>query len=189
MAKLPIDPIQNNEEGLSVRNKLNTLIDRANTLDGIENHLGDTDNPHKVKAPQVALEPVLAPLDDQNVQAALEFLFGRFTDHDGDWHLTHIDGNYIELGFNPLAVGSFCKILFQQIRAVGAIIQVKENEQLLSSGLCILNVHWNFKKGLLEPARQFVMHGFGFNVTGKCICRKYNAKNKQPESADRVICE
>jgi hypothetical protein len=101
MAKLPLDPIQNNEEGLSVRDKLNTVIQRTNETAGVEvnleNHVNDKSNPHEVKAPQVKLEPVLTPLPDseQNVQDALEFLYQFFTDNGNNgWQLDHIDGNF-----------------------------------------------------------------------------------------------
>ena len=107
MAKLPLDHIQNNEEGLSVRDKLNTLIDRANILGGIENHLdahvNDQNNPHKVKAPQVELEPVITPLGpgEQNVQDALEWLYSHFEENGGaGWHLDHIDGIYTVIQIN-----------------------------------------------------------------------------------------
>jgi hypothetical protein len=70
----------------------------AVAFDTIWDHVFREDNPHNVTAPQVDLEPVLLPLgpDDQNVQAALEWLYSYFTEHGGgDWHLTHIDGNYV----------------------------------------------------------------------------------------------
>ena len=49
----------------------------AVAFDTIWDHVFREDNPHNVTAPQVDLEPVLAPLgpDEQNVQDALEFLF------------------------------------------------------------------------------------------------------------------
>lgn len=70
----------------------------AVAFDTIWDHVFREDNPHNVTAPQVDLDPVLLPLgpDDQNVQAALEFLYSYFTENGGgDWHLTHIDGNYV----------------------------------------------------------------------------------------------
>ena len=70
----------------------------AVAFDTIWDHVFREDNPHNVTAPQVDLDPVLLPLgpDDQNVQAALEWLYSYFTEHGGgDWHLTHIDGNYV----------------------------------------------------------------------------------------------
>ena len=107
MAKLPLNHIQNNEEGLSVRDKLNTVIDRINATNNIEgvvdNHSGDTSNPHKVKAPQVALEPIITPLapNEQNVQDALEWLYGHFEQHANEgWHLDHIDGIYTVIQIN-----------------------------------------------------------------------------------------
>jgi hypothetical protein len=81
MAELPLNHIQNNEEGLSVRDKLNTVIDRTNATEGIESlvdvHVNDKTNPHDVKAPQVGLDPALQPLEAQNVQAALQYLWTR----------------------------------------------------------------------------------------------------------------
>jgi hypothetical protein len=81
MAKMPISHIQNNEEGLSVRDKLNTVIDRTNATNGVESlldvHVNDKTNPHDVKAPQVGLDPALQPLEAQNVQAALQYLWAR----------------------------------------------------------------------------------------------------------------
>jgi len=67
-------------------------------------HLYNTDNPHEVSAPQVHLEPALTPLDDQNVQSALEWLFSYFSEAaPDDWHLAHIDGNttYIQINSGP----------------------------------------------------------------------------------------
>ena len=69
----------------------------AVAFDTIWDHVFREDNPHNVTAPQVDLEPVLQPLgpDEQNVQAALEWLYDYFTESSGgDWHLSHIDGNY-----------------------------------------------------------------------------------------------
>lgn len=107
MAKLPLNHIQNNEEGLSVRDKLNTVIDRINATQDIEgivdDHKHDTSNPHKVKAPQVALEPIITPLapNEQNVQDALEWLYGHFEQHANEgWHLDHIDGIYTVIQIN-----------------------------------------------------------------------------------------
>ena len=98
----PIPDIQNGEEGGVVRNKLNAVIGQTNKQ---WDHSTKQNNPHNVKAPQVKLEPVLAPLSDseQNVQDALEFLFEYFSESDGDWHLSHIDGNhvYIEIKHGP----------------------------------------------------------------------------------------
>ena len=54
----PIPDIQNGEEGLVVRDKLNAVIDQTNKQ---WDHAGKQNNPHNVKAPQVKLEPVLAP--------------------------------------------------------------------------------------------------------------------------------
>jgi len=78
----------------------------AVAFDTIWDHVFREDNPHNVTAPQVDLEPVLAPLgpDEQNVQDALEFLFSYFSENsEGDWHITHIDGNhvYIEIKHGP----------------------------------------------------------------------------------------
>ena len=99
--------IHNGEDGLSVRNKLNSHADRLNELEGVEirleDHQNDQNNPHKVKAPQVDLEPVLTPLgpDEQNVQDALEFLFNYFSENGGaGWHLDHIDGIYTVIQIN-----------------------------------------------------------------------------------------
>ena len=98
----PIPDIQNGEEGLVVREKLNAVIGQTNKQ---WDHSTKQNNPHNVKAPQVKLEPVLAPLsaNEQNVQDALEFLLGRFSESGGDWYLTHIDGNhvYIEIKHGP----------------------------------------------------------------------------------------
>lgn len=95
----PIPDIQNGEEGLSVREKLNAVIDQTNKqwdLDGkLDSHTTDKNNPHSVTAPQVRLDPILSPLrpDEQNVQDALEWLYRYFTNTGSDWHLDKIDGN------------------------------------------------------------------------------------------------
>ena len=39
-----VDHINNGEEGFSVREKLNTVIDRTNTLNGIENQVESNKN-------------------------------------------------------------------------------------------------------------------------------------------------
>ena len=95
----PIPEIQNGEEGLKVREKLNAVIDQTNKqwdLDGkLDSHTTDKNNPHSVTAPQVRLDPVLTPLrpDEQNVQDALEWLYRYFSNTGSDWHLDKIDGN------------------------------------------------------------------------------------------------
>ena len=72
----PIPDIQNGEEGGVVREKLNAVIGQTNKQ---WDHADRQNNPHNVKAPQVKLEPALAPLgaNEQNVQDALEFLLER----------------------------------------------------------------------------------------------------------------
>ena len=42
-------------------------------------HLSDEENPHNVTADQIPLDPELDFSDEQNVQKALEYIFGRFT--------------------------------------------------------------------------------------------------------------
>ena len=64
----PIPDIQNGEEGGSVREKLNAVIGQTNQS---WDHDLKQNNPHNVKAPQVKLEPALAPLgaNNQNVRS------------------------------------------------------------------------------------------------------------------------
>ena len=42
-------------------------------------HLSDEDNPHNMTAEKIPLDPELDFIDEQNVQQALEYIFGRFT--------------------------------------------------------------------------------------------------------------
>ena len=107
----------------------------------------------------------------KNAQLSCQLLFSVDSAVDPvHWQITpHIDCDHIELAFDLLAIGPISEVILKQMGAVGAIIQMKENEQLLSTGLCILNIHGNFKKGLFKPAWQFVMHGFWFNAAGKTL--------------------
>ena len=92
----PIPDIQNGEEGLKVREKLNAVIDQTNKQWDLDSkfgsHSANKSNPHSVKAPQVNLEPNSAALG-YNVQQSLEMMLARYQKLAQDLVLTNVDGN------------------------------------------------------------------------------------------------
>ena len=74
--------IYNGEEGLAVRDKLNEIIDRVNSLNNVEDHANTIGNPHNTYASQV--KQTNEPLGS-NVQTALNDLDNRQRSLQGQW--------------------------------------------------------------------------------------------------------